>query len=106
MLALGLAGGDAAFPANCAGTMSPDVPGRPEHEGCPKSWRTVAAVSMPRPYSVMPGDSLPDGQFWAARVILVTTGPGGINAEASDYILSRPEGGWKFEKAIVRGYWE
>lgn len=103
---LGLRDGDATFPANCAGTLSIDVPGTRGHDGCPQAWRTVAAISRAVPYLPEPRDSLPAGKFWAARVILVTIGPGGINAQSSDYILSRPVGRWTLEKTLVRGYWE
>jgi len=48
---------------------------------------------------------VPD-DLWAARVILVAMDKAGISAESRDYVLSRRDGRWRFEKMILRGWYE
>jgi len=104
---LGLTEGDATFPPNCGGVMVPPVPGSRAHIGCPSTGRQVAVMSAADRFvdtaavrPVVPRD------LWAARVILVAMGKAGISAESRDYVLSRRDGRWRFEKMILRGWYE
>lgn len=101
---LGLKSGDAAFPANCAGTLVPTDPSR-SHAGCPSTSRLVAALGLPRV-----GDaterSNSNARFRTVRVIVADIGREGISAEIRDYVLDGSGAQWKVVRMKLLGYWE
>jgi hypothetical protein len=97
LVVLGLVADDADLSGNCAGTLSPPVPGVDAYKGCPSRERTVVAVGWPRRGDALaPAHATPDSNRWTVRVLVSSIGPTGYNVQSLDYVLEHARARWTF----------
>ena len=89
---IGVSVGDATRPRSCGGIMIPYSP-TTFHAGCPKQWRLVASIGLPRDSTAGPEPARK--QLIAVRVAVTEIGPGGFSVLYLTYALELVESNWK-----------
>ncbi|MEP6619135.1 MAG: hypothetical protein ABJE47_07470 [bacterium] len=84
---LGVPIGDAMWPENCAGVLTPYSPAT-LHKGCPSENQLVASIGIPR-------DEMINGKHLSmVRVLIATKGPHGMSLVTFDCTLEASSSGW------------